>query len=78
MAQLLIRNLDEVTVTNLKKRAQQNHRSMQAEAQRIIENATRMDPAQFWTGAEKIRQRLESSGSSFSDSTEMVREERDR
>jgi len=78
MAQLLIRNLDETTITNLKQKAQRNHRSMQAEAQRILENATQVEPTQFWKGAEEIRKRLESAGGTFSDSTEMVREDRDR
>lgn len=78
MAQLLIRNLDETTIANLKQKAQQNHRSMQAEAQRILENATRIAPAQFWKSAGEIRERLASTGATFSDSTEMVREDRDR
>ncbi len=39
MPQLLIRNLQEHTVENLKQRAKANHRSLQAEIALILESA---------------------------------------
>lgn len=77
MSQLLIRNLEEETVTRLKRRAQINHRSLQAEVQWILENAAKIQPDTFWANASRIRTRLQSTHKTFSDSAELVREERD-
>lgn len=71
MSQLLIRNLEEETVTRLKRRAQINHRSLQAEVQLILENAAKVQPGNFWSNAGNIRMRLQSSRQTFSDSAEL-------
>ena len=78
MPQLLVRNLPEKTVESLKQRALANHRSLQAELALILENAAKVQPASFWKNAAKIREQLAQSKISFSDSTELVREDRDR
>jgi plasmid stability protein len=76
MAELLIRNIEHTTVERLKAQAKLHKRSLQGELKAIIEAATKMtaDEAKQVTAA--WRKRL--SGKSFSDSTELVREDRNR
>lgn len=78
MSQLLIRNLEDETVERLKTRAKINHRSLQAEVQLILEQAAKIQPNRFWEGAEQMRSRLAVSNRAFSDSAELLREDRDR
>ncbi len=78
MSQLLVRNLHEEVVENLKQRAKDNHRSLQAEVALILENAAKIQPANFWNNANKLREQLAQSKQLFSDSTELVREDRER
>ena len=78
MAQILIRNLDEKLVGRLKKRAKGHGRSLQAEAKRILEEAAKDEATEFWKAADHIRERLKRSGRKFSDSAELIREDRDR
>lgn len=77
MSQLLVRNLNEEVVESLKHRAKANHRSLQAEVALILENAAKVQPANFWKNSTTIRERLAKSKQLFSDSTELVREDRD-
>ena len=78
MPQLLVRNLQEETVESLKQIAKANHRSLQAEVALILENAAKMQATNFWENTAKIRGQLAQSKKLFSDSTELVREDRDR
>lgn len=74
MPQLLIRNLDEETIQSLKTRAKLHNRSLQGEAKRILEEyAAKPDEsplaiAERWQGY--------FAGRTFTDSTELVREDR--
>ena len=76
MPQLLIRNLDEETIQNLKERARHHNRSLQGEVKLILEEyANRPDEsplaiADRWQGY--------FAGRTFSDSAELVREDRER
>jgi plasmid stability protein len=76
MPQLLIRNLDEQTMQNLKARARQHNRSLQGEVKLILEEyAARPDEsalviADRWQGY--------FAGRSFSESAELIREDRER
>ena len=76
MPQLLIRNLDEETIRNLKERAKVHNRSLQGEVKLILEEyAKRPDEppqviADRWQGY--------FSGRTFSDSAELVRQDRER
>ena len=78
MSQLLVRNLHEDVVENLKQRARANHRSLQAEVALILENAAKVQPANFWNNTNKLREQLAQSKQLFSDSAELVREDRDK
>lgn len=78
MAQVLVRNLQDKVVARLKKRAKTRGRSLQAEVKTILEEAAKEEFADFWKEAERIRERLKRSGKKFSDSAELIREDRDR
>ena len=78
MSQLLVRNLHEEVVESLKNRAKQNHRSLQAEVALILENAAKIQPTGFWKNSTKIREQLAKSEQAFSDSTQLLREDRDK
>ncbi|MGE3978308.1 MAG: hypothetical protein AB7F94_12055 [Nitrospira sp.] len=78
MAQVLVRNLKDTVVARLKKRAKTQGRSLQAEVKTILEEAAKEGSADFWKEAERIRERLKRSGRKFSDSAELIREDRDR
>ncbi len=76
MAQVLIRDVNPATIEKLKKRARENGRSLQSELKQILENAAPYSFAEARAAAERVRKRL--GGRRFSDSTALVREDRDR
>ena len=78
MSQLLIPDVAESLLQQLQQRAARNRRSVEAEARVILEDALRPDPAKVWAEIDAFRQRLAASGRIFSDSTELIREDRDR
>ncbi|HEV7923410.1 MAG TPA: hypothetical protein VGR02_21715 [Thermoanaerobaculia bacterium] len=77
MANLLIRNVDKAMVERLKKHAAANKRSLQAELQAILERAATVHTMEE---SRRIAERFqrELSGRKHSDSTELIREDRDR
>jgi antitoxin FitA len=76
MAQLLIRNLDEETIQNLKARAKRHNRSLQGEAKLILEEFARQPDEPATVIAERWQEYF--TKSTFSDSAELVRQDRDR
>ena len=76
MSQLLIRNLEDETIQKLKARAKSHNRSLQGEVKLILEEIARQPDelplaiAEQWQGYFVWR--------SFSDSTDQVREDRER
>jgi antitoxin FitA len=76
MAKVLIRNLDERTVTRLKERAARNDRSLQAELQSIVERAAAVDVVEGRALAARIRRKL--GNRPHSDSTELIAGDRRR
>ena len=79
MAQILVRNLDESVVKQLKKRAEQDGRSLQSEAKMILEQAANDTHADMETARKliyKIRNRIK--GRKFPDSVKLIREARAR
>ena len=77
MAQVLVRDLDADVVERLKDRASRHGRSLQKETKAILEEASRrygMEEAR--RVAEEWHERL--AGRTFSDSAELIREDRDR
>ena len=77
MAQLLVRQLDEKIVDRLKKRAQEHGRSLESEVRTILEEAV-PDYEGEWKRIPKFHKRLKKSGRTFSDSAELIREDRNR
>ena len=76
MSQVLVRDLDEAVVTRLKERARRNGRSLQAELKQILEQAAGQDAVDFRSELERVRARF--AGRTFTDSAELIREDRDR
>lgn len=76
MAQLLVRDIAEETVSALKARAKANGRSAEAEHRAILEEALKRKADDFWEAAEKLRNEMSESGRIF-DSTPLIREDRD-
>ncbi len=79
MAQLLVRGLEPETVERLKQRAKRHRRSLQGEAKRILEDAAqKVSMEEARAIADRIRKQLEATGKHFSDSAELLREDRER
>lgn len=79
MAQILVRDLDERVVARLKERARASHRSLQGEVRAILEREARprMTSEEMDRMLDKWRDHWRKLGKTFSDSTEMIREDRD-
>ena len=79
MAQILVRNLEAQVVKKLKERAREAGRSLQVEARFILEkeaNAPQVDMETARKLAEEFRKKFK--GRKFSDSADLIREDRDR
>ena len=79
MAQILVRNLDEGVVKKLKERAKENGRSLQAEVTIILEREAeqpKLNLQALRKVADDICSRF--NGREFTDSAELIREDRDR
>ncbi len=79
MANILVRDLDERVVKSLKDRARRGGRSLQAEVSTILTQAAEsptVDAATAQKMLDRFRRRLK--GRRFSDSTDLIREDRDR
>ncbi|HBR50930.1 MAG TPA: hypothetical protein DEA71_12690 [Nitrospira sp.] len=77
MAQVLIRELSDQIVKRLKNRAKEHGRSLQAEVKIILEEAV-PDYEQARKRIHTLRNKLKRSGKTFSDSADLIREDRDR
>ena len=76
MSQLVIPDLDDATLARLRERAARHSRTVEAEVQAILAEAlSSTDP---WAGADAIFGELAASGRTFSDSADLIREDRDR
>jgi plasmid stability protein len=80
VSQILVRDIDPLTLEQLKDRAKRNRRSLQAEVKVILEEVAnrerrRMDAEEFLRIADRIRL---TSGPQISDSVDLIREDRDR
>ena len=76
MAQVIIRNIDDDAIRRLKARAERNGISLEKQLRAIITDAARRDRTVFRERAAASRRRL--SGRRHSDSTALIREDRDR
>ena len=77
MASVLVRDLDPAVVDRLKARAEENGRSLQKELKTLLEQAAaQVTWAEARANIERVRKRF--AGRQFSDSSELIREQRDR
>ena len=76
MPDILVRNLDKETVDRLKKKAKEKGHSLNAEVKEILEGATKLSMAETRELVDKIRASFK--GRKFSDSSLLIREDRDR
>lgn len=76
MAQILVRNIDDAVVERLKARARTNDRSLEAEVRQILEQSAKFDMSQARQIVMERRKKLQ--GRKFTDSVDLIREDRDR
>ena len=76
MAQVIIRNIDDEAIRRLKARAERKGISLERELRTIVTEAARSDHAGFRERAAELRRKL--GDGPHSDSTKLVREDRDR
>ena len=76
MSQLLIRNLEEETIELLKKQAKLHNRSLQGEVKQILEENVKMSMKDARIKAKKLRASF--GKKMFSDSANLIREDRNR
>lgn len=78
MAQLVLTSVDEAVLNQLQERASRHGRSSAEEATVILVDALRGVCSHDWKEVDAIYRRLASSGRTFSDSAELLREDRNR
>jgi len=76
MAQVLIRGLEPEVLEKLKARARRNGRSLEAELRLVLRDAADDEWAEARAAITRVREML--AGRTFSDSAELIREDRDR
>jgi plasmid stability protein len=78
MSAVLTLHVDERVFSSLNQRAAAHGRSPEAEANAILLQALRLPPEAAWAGVNAIQEQLASSGRSFTDSADQLREDRER
>jgi len=76
MPDFLIRKIDPQVLKRLKVRARRHGRSLQQEAQRVLQQAAGADANEVAAMLDEWKRRFK--GRRFSDSTKLIREDRDR
>lgn len=77
MAQLLVRDISDETVAELKRQAKKNGRSAEAEHRAILQEALAKKKNDVWAEMERLSNELAEAGRFFDDSTDLLREDRD-
>ena len=78
MGNLLIRHLPDATIRMAKELAVKHHRSLQEEVSNMLIETVRFRSGKWSLEADKIRKRLAEKRKVYSDSTLLIREDRDR
>ncbi len=78
MPNVLIRDVPKKTLDALKKRAAQRGRSLQQELRLTLDELAREQTFDYVEHARRIRERLLERGGTFTDSTEIIRRDRER
>jgi plasmid stability protein len=78
MAELVLTDVDNVVLHRLEERATRHGRTLAEEAKMILVEALRIEDPGAWTPVDAICTRLAAAGRTFSDSADLLREDRDR
>jgi plasmid stability protein len=78
MSQLVIPDLDDGTLDRLRERAARHGRTIETEAKAILAEAVPIVQPEQWAAINALRDELAASGRTFPDSTELLREDRER
>lgn len=78
MGNILVRNLPDDVVDALKRRARRHNRPLQQEVSDILVRAAREPEVDIALRAAEIRKKLAGKGIEFSDSVDLLREDRSR
>lgn len=78
MFQLTLSDIGDQLWAKLRERAKAHGQTPEAEAKAILTQALVSDRADRWAKVNAIRDRLAASGRTFSDSTELIAEDRSR
>ncbi|MEX0722293.1 MAG: hypothetical protein WD053_00365 [Gracilimonas sp.] len=78
MPDVLVRNIDDNILNSWKKRAARNNRSLQAELKSVLENHANVDIEETRNMVREELTKYRAEGKMFSDSTDDLRELRDR
>jgi plasmid stability protein len=78
MAGLILTDVDDIVLRHLQERATRHGRTPAQEAQAILAETLGGSRPDVWAPVDAIYRRLEAAGRSFSDSADLLREDRDR
>ncbi|HBL30797.1 MAG TPA: hypothetical protein DD490_28515 [Acidobacteria bacterium] len=68
--------IDDLTADRLRARAEREGLSLEESARKVLQDALRPSWEAFWERTDRIRQEL--AGRTFEDSSELIREDRER
>ena len=74
----MLSDVDDLVLYRLSERASRHGRTPAQEAEAILAEATGYQGADVWARVDEIYNRLAASGRTFSDSADLVREDRNR
>jgi plasmid stability protein len=78
MPELVLTDVDDGVLHHLRERATRHGRTPAEEAKTILVDALRGNQPDAWAPVDAIYRRLAASGRTFTDSADLVREDRDR
>ncbi len=78
MANVLIRNIPDEVLDRIKNMAKRHNRSLQQELSEAIENIASQSSLDFSQKAKELREKLRKKRVRFTDSAELIREDRNR
>ena len=79
MSELVIPDVDDATLDRLRERAARHGRTIETEVKAILNEALPpVVPADQWAAINALREELAASGRVFPDSTDSIREDRER
>lgn len=78
MSQLTLQDIDDSLWRRLQQRAATHGQTIEAEAKTILAQTLDTAREEIWAKVDAIHARLAASGRTFSDSTDLLREDRER